>query len=497
LNLELKTQPPVQIWNKGGAKLEIIMASRIKQTSTPTENFAELVPRPWVGELYPQDGNPPPASLLESSYENLSTNDVTAQRYYSYEWHRREVDQMWKKTWQMACRVEDIPEVGDYTTYDIVDDSVIVVRTSADQITAYANSCLHRGTTLTEGSGTTAEFRCPYHGWIFRLDGSLKYVPGDWDFSHLDLENTALPKVKIGFWGGFVFVNLDPDCGPLEDYLDILPDHLAAFDIENRYNALHVSKVVPCNWKVAQEAFIEGYHVAETHYGKGPDGKPSPDGGAASNYDTSIQYDFWQPHVTRMTMLSGVASGYVADQIADEQQIVDAYFGRKPGDRVELEAGETARSAIARQNRKVWGDTHHVDLSQVSDAEVLDQIQYTVFPNFTVWPTIVAPLLYRFRPHGDDPSHALFEVWMLYPKAEDGSHPDAAKELRLGADDLWASVPGLGGYGPVLDQDTPNMPRIQKGLMASAKQAVSLANYQEVRIRAFHETLDRYLAGDL
>lgn len=472
------------------------MASKIEQTRPRQGSFADLVPKPWVQDLYPEDDHPPPASLLESSFENLSTADISAERYYAYEWHRREVEQVWKKTWQVACREEEIPEIGDYVTYDIVDDSVIVVRTSADEITAYVNSCLHRGTTLCEGAGTKKEFRCPYHGWTYRLDGSLKFVPGAWDFSHLDLENTTLPEVKIDSWGGFVFINLDPDCVPLEDYLGVLPDHLAAFDIDRRYKAVHVSKVVPCNWKVAQEAFIEGYHVAETHYGKSADGSISPTGAAASNYDTSIQYDFWQPHVTRMTMLSGIPSGFVADRIADEQAIVDAYFGRRPGNRITLKEGQTARSAIAEQNRKVWAETHRVDLSGVSDAEVLDQIQYTLFPNFTVWPTIVAPLCYRFRPDGDDPTRSVFEVWMLYPKADDGTHPETMDELQLGCDEAWASVAALGSYGPILDQDTPNMPRIQKGLVASAKKAVSLANYQEVRIRAFHETLDRYIAGE-
>jgi phenylpropionate dioxygenase-like ring-hydroxylating dioxygenase large terminal subunit len=472
------------------------MASKIETDEMPG-SFADLVPRPWVQDLYQVDEHPPPASLLESSFENLSSADVSVERYYSDEWHRREVAEVWQKTWQMACRVEEIPNVGDFVTYDIVNDSVIVVRTSATDIVAYVNSCLHRGTALCDGAGTTTEFRCPYHGWIYRLDGSLKSVPGAWDFSHLDLKKTTLPQVNVGFWGGFVFINLNPDCGPLEDYLGVLPEHLAAFNIDNRYKAIHVSKVVPCNWKVAQEAFIEGYHVAETHYPKTADGNIAPSAVATSNYDTSIAYDFWQPHVTRMTMLSGIPSGYIADQIAGEQAVVDAYFGRKPGNAVTLKDGETARSAIARQNRKIWGEAHNVDLSGFSDAEMLDQIQYTVFPNFTVWPTIVAPLCYRFRPHGDDTTHSIFEVWMLHPKADDGSHPEPMRELRLDPDQDWASVPELGSYGPVLDQDTPNMPRIQKGLMASAKKAVSLANYQEVRIRAFHETLDRYLAGEL
>jgi hypothetical protein len=126
---------------------------------------------------------------------------------------------------------------------------------------------------------------------------------------------------------------------------------------------------------------------------------------------------------------------------------------------------------------------------------MIDQIQYTLFPNFTVWPTIVAPLVYRFRPDGDDPNHSIFEIWMLLPIADDGSHPTPMTELRLNEDQLWSSIPELGGYGPVIDQDTPNFPRIQKGLKASKKGAVSLANYQENRIRVFHDTLEMYLFG--
>lgn len=471
---------------------------RAASSETPvTTRFADRVPKPWVQELYPNDDNPAPAGLLNSSAADLSTDDISAERYFSYEWHRQEVEHVWRKTWQLACRVEDVPNVGDYVVYDIVDDSVLVVRTEAGDLAAYTNSCMHRATALAEDSGCATSFRCPFHGWTYDLDGKLIFVPGDWDFSHLDLENIQLPTVQVDVWAGFVFVNLDPDCGPLEDYLGVLPDHLDDFKIDKRYKAVHVSKVIPCNWKVAQEAFIEGYHVAETHYDKDADGNLAATGAATSNYDTSIQYDYWGPHVTRMNMLGGIPSGYVADQLPDEQSIVDAYFARRNGESPTLADGQTARALIGDHNRKVWGERHNVDLSQFSDAEMIDQIQYTVFPNFTVWPTVVAPLIYRFRPDGDDPQSSIFEIWMLYPIADDGTHPEPMPEFRLADDQAWSEVSELGNYGPVIDQDTPNFPRIQKGLRASSRGAVSLANYQENRIRVFHQTLERYLAGDV
>jgi phenylpropionate dioxygenase-like ring-hydroxylating dioxygenase large terminal subunit len=458
-------------------------------------SFASLVPKPWVQDLYPNDAKQPPPGLLNESSDNLATTDIPTDRYWSQEWHKMEVEHVWKKTWQVACRNEDIPNEGDFVVYDIVDDSVIVVRSSTGEIKAFTNSCLHRGTSIVDDAGSVTEFRCPYHGWSYDLDGQLTSLPAAWDFSHLNIDELQLPAVQVDTWAGFVFINLDPESSTLNEYLGVLPEHLDDFNIGNRYKAVHVSKVVPCNWKVAQEAFIEGYHVAETHFEKTPEGKIAVSGAAVSNYDTSIQYDYWKPHVTRMNMLGGIPSGYISDQLPSEQSIVDAYFARKPGDSVTLAKGRTARSLIAEHNRKIWGKSHNVNLTTASDAEMIDQIQYTLFPNFTVWPTIVAPLVYRFRPEGDDPNHSIFEIWMLHPIADDGSHPTPMTELRLDEDQLWSSIPELGGYGPVIDQDTPNFPRIQKGLRASKKGAVSLANYQENRIRVFHDTLEMYLFG--
>ncbi|MGI9326343.1 MAG: aromatic ring-hydroxylating oxygenase subunit alpha [Pseudomonadales bacterium] len=461
-----------------------------------TTSFADLVPKPWVQEVYLDDTIAPPPGLRNTSAEDMSSADIPVERYLSYEWHRQEVEHVWKKTWQVACRVEEIPDPGDHVVYDIVDDSVIVVRTKAGEIIALTNSCLHRGTTLADDYGHKDCFRCPYHGWQYDLEGKLEFVPGDWDFSHLPLKDLTLPKVQIGFWAGFVFINLDPNCKPLADYLGVLPDHLDDFNIDDRYKAVHVSQVVPCNWKAAQEAFIEGYHVAQTHYDKDASGHIAAKGAAATNLDTSIQYDYWSPHVTRLIMVGGLPSGYVAKDLPDEQAIADAYFGRRPGNAVKLQPGQTAREAIVQHNRNIWSDMHNRDLSTVSDAEMIDQIQYTLFPNFTVWPTIVAPLIYRFRPNGDDPESAIYEIWMLFPKSDDGTHPEPMQDKRLGPNEPWASVKELGSYGPVIDQDTPNFPRIQKGMKASQKKAISLANYQESRIRAFHETLEQYLEGE-
>lgn len=92
---------------------------------------------------------------------------------------------MWKRVWQMACREEDIPEVGDTLVYEICDISLLVVRTSESEIKTYYNACLHRGRQLREFDGNAQELRCPFHGFCWNLDGSLKQVPCEWDFPTL------------------------------------------------------------------------------------------------------------------------------------------------------------------------------------------------------------------------------------------------------------------------------------------------------------------------
>ena len=146
-------------------------------------------PRPSVQDVYAQDAFPPPAVLrIESPPIGLGSEDVSIERYFSKTWHDREVTHVWRKTWQLACRVEEIPNVGDHVVYDIVHDSLIVTRvgTGPNDIRAYVNSCLHRGTQLRTEGGNAKQFRCPFHGFTWDLEGKLRVVPSAWDFPGLD-----------------------------------------------------------------------------------------------------------------------------------------------------------------------------------------------------------------------------------------------------------------------------------------------------------------------
>lgn len=446
-------------------------------------------PGPSVQEVLAKDVNPAPDIMrVESPAIGLGTEDVSIERYFAKAWHDREVDKVWRRTWQLACRVEDIPGIGDHVLYEIVHDSLIVVRTAANEIRAYVNSCLHRGTQLRTESGCVNKFRCPFHGFTWSLDGKLTDVPGEWDFPTLDRTKFNLPEAKVGIWAGFVFVNFDPACEPLESYLEILPAHFAAFQLENRWKAAHVAKIMPCNWKLAMEAFCEAYHVRFAH--------PQV---LAYYGDTNTQYDVWPGvrHVSRMISVQGVPSPTLRD-IPDETVLKHMrrdipFFDGKP---IEVGPGETARAKLAERAREKISRSTKTDMSKLSDTESLDLIEYMLFPNMVPWGGQSLPICYRFRPLGDDPEKSIMEIMFLFAKAPDGSHPPSAKITWLGIDEPWANAKELGSAAMVADQDTDNLKRIQRGLRASKKPGVTLAAYQESRIRHFHETLDEYMAKE-
>ena len=443
-------------------------------------------PGPSVQEVIAADINPAPAIMREESpATGQSSADLPIERYFSKAWHDREVEKVWRKTWQLACRVEEIPNIGDHIVYDIVHDSLIVTRTGPDEIRAYVNACLHRGTLLRTEGGCTKQFRCPFHGWTWNLDGQLKVIPGEWDFPHVDKAKLSLPEVRVGLWGGFVFVNFDTNCEPLESYLENLPEHFKAFNLEDRYKAVHIGKVMPCNWKLAMEAFVEAYHVPVAHsqvlayYG-----------------DSNTQYDVWPGvhHVSRMISVQGVASpskpATTAEQTVEEMRRDVPFFAGKP---IEVSEGETARQKLAERAREKISRSIGRDISDISDSETMDLIEYMLFPNMVPWGGQILPLTYRFRPNGDDPETSIMEIMMLFKKGPDGSHPEPAKLRMLGADEAWGDAREMGSAGFIVDQDVDNLMRIQKGLRATKKPGITLARYQESRIRHFHETLDRYM----
>jgi phenylpropionate dioxygenase-like ring-hydroxylating dioxygenase large terminal subunit len=427
-----------------------------------------------------------PAYLRENTNPYMGDDDIDVGRWISREFHDKEKAKLWPKVWQMACREEDIPEIGDHHIYEVVNQSVIVTRSSATEIKGFINSCLHRGRILRDDDGCVGEFKCPFHGATWDLNGEFQGIPCKWDFKHLEQRDMSLPQVKVDTWGGFVFINFDENAQSLADYLAPLPDHFSRFPLHNYYKGAHVQRVVQCNWKVGAEAFMESFHTLATHSEI-----------LTFTGDANSQYDTFGDHVSRSVTPMGVASPHMPDVTeADTLRDILDLSGRMAVDSAEghsIPDDTTARKYVGETNRQMFEEASGEDLSDATLSELEDAILYSAFPNLQVWTGYHGNIVYRFLPNGDDHNSCIFDTMLLmrYPKGT--KRPEAATVNKLRPDQSFSDAKELGGLGPVFDQDDSNMPMVQKGMLASKKGAVSLASYQESRIRHLHQTIDKYL----
>lgn len=457
-------------------------------------------PGPSYQEILKGDGEPVP-EYIRPSWRDLGSEDIPVERYISREFAELEVEKMWRRVWQMVCREEEIPEPGDHVVYQIVNDSFIVMRAEDGSIKALQNACLHRGRALRTKDGRVPEIRCPFHGLTWDLSGKMKDLPCAWDFKHVDPERFSLPEAKVGTWGGWVFINMDPDCEPLAAHLAPVPEHFKHAAYEARYKSAHVAQVMDCNWKVALEAFIEGWHLTQTH----PQSAPSAG-------DITTQYDLFGDNVSRTLTPVGVASPSLGD--LDEQDIYDNYLqgrtfyeerlgvtgskdiSRDSGD-AELPEGTTARETIVRNIRSSIGPAMGLDFSATPAYQLIDALEYFVFPNFFPWDQAQTNQIYRFRPNGEDPDSCIAEVMYLTPVPEGQERPKPVPIHWLERNGDWLEAPELGRLASTINQDRLNLPHIQTGLktLSRTKPGITLATYQESRIRLFHHTLMKWING--
>jgi nitrite reductase/ring-hydroxylating ferredoxin subunit len=442
---------------------------------------------PSVQDLLDNDIVEVPAPLREQSQRPLGLKDITVERYLSREFHDLEVERVWGRAWQWACREEDIPNVGDHMVYDIADRSALVVRTSENEIKAYHNSCRHRGTRLKQEPGHCAQITCPFHLWSWNLDGTIRNVPARWDFPQKQDADISLVEVRVETWDGFVFVNFDPNALPLADYLDVLPEHFSHFPpMADRFTAVHVSKIMPGNWKIVLEAFAEAYHTIGTH--------PAM---LAWIGDENSQYDLWET-TNRMITPSVVASPHLEGGL-DEDTVYHTAMGffaddLAEKDRPELPDGMTARTAVAAYVRANLKKQLGVDFSTTADTEMLDTVQYFQFPNWMPWAGIGLGVQYRFRPNGNDPDTSIMDVRLMLPVPPGAPRPPSAPIRHLELDEPFTEAEEMGGLGHIFTEDTSNLILAQRGMKASGTGGLAFSQYQESRIRHFHAQLDQWIA---
>ena len=158
------------------------------------------------------------------------------------------------------CPVAALPSAGSYVARASAGVPLVVVRGLDGSIRAFRNACRHRGMQLADGSGCTKIFRCNYHGWAYRLDGRLEYVPHEHGFPDLDKNSNGLvPVHEVEIRSGLVFITQDEPVGlgALDSLPDLLTENQVLFD-SSEY-------VEDINWKLTAEGTLEGYHIKPTH----------------------------------------------------------------------------------------------------------------------------------------------------------------------------------------------------------------------------------------
>ncbi|MFN0096755.1 MAG: aromatic ring-hydroxylating dioxygenase subunit alpha [Dehalococcoidia bacterium] len=407
-----------------------------------------------------------PDTLRLDSPMTGGVTKVSTDRYWKQEIHDLEVEKIWKRVWQMACHVDDIPEIGDYIVYDVAHLSYLVARQTDGSIKAFNNACLHRGRLLREFDGKTAtEFRCAFHGWSWEIDGKLREIPSEWDFPEVRKDVGTLREVKVGLWGGFVFINPDPNSESLEAFLGDLPKHYEKYDYEKKYKQAHVAKIVPANWKANQEAFMEGYHIVATHP------QLMVYGGDGANH----QYDVFGNWCRAVTVAARTSAHRNVHPPKDE-----VFASRK-------QIADSMRENL----RGVIGD--RVDV--YCDSELIDGQYNNLFPNFHPWGAF-SRIVYRFRPYGSNPEKSIMEIIYMAPWPDGEPKPPAAQIHWLSEEDNWTDAPEMGGLARVINQDSYNLPKVQAGMKAKVEPWVNLAAYEEGKVRHFHHLWDEWMARE-
>jgi choline monooxygenase len=433
-------------------------------------------------------------------------------RYTSQAFAAREADRLWKQVWQMACRLEDIANPGDYVEYTVGDQSFLVVRGDDGAIRAFANACRHRGNTLRTGAGhCSSQIRCRYHGWAWTLDGCLADIPD----RHLTVEvadaDYHLAEAAVGEWAGFVFLHPDPSTAPpLDEFLGALVTQLAPYHLERMRATTDVTLRLACNWKVAVEAFLEVYHVQKIH----PQLLPRVD-------DVNTAFELVGAH-SRMIVPYGVPSMRLehidpvrtfrafGESSSSALTNADGTVGAEPNGETahtppapplppelfdadgRLVGEQTVRSYLIDQTR-LRGEAMGHDYSGLTDAQLIDDWHYFIFPGLVFNTHAGGFYLFRIRPGvtpalGIDPDSCLFDVFIF--RWPDETAPPPARVAHVDVDTATTS------FGKVLDQDFANLPGVQRGLHHDRLAEVTLLT-SEVRIAHLHRVLDRYLAEDL
>ncbi|HKF71322.1 MAG TPA: aromatic ring-hydroxylating dioxygenase subunit alpha [Stellaceae bacterium] len=206
-----------------------------------------------------------PAHYAKARLPVLEAETLPPWCYTSQQFYDREVERVFKRSWNFIGREDELPKAGDYAAYDLVGEPVLIVRDRAGTLRAFANSCRHRGTRLLDSTGNRRGIICPYHGWAYGLDGKLIGAAGMEETHGFDKRAYGLHPIRLKTWDGFVFINLGTGSVGLREYLGDLPETLDSYRLSDMVCVRRREYDLACNWKIYLENAMEDYHTPYVH----------------------------------------------------------------------------------------------------------------------------------------------------------------------------------------------------------------------------------------
>lgn len=371
-------------------------------------------------------------------------HDIPTARHTSTEFHDLEQRHLWPNTWVIAARAEDVPAPGDYVTFDNLGVPLLIVRGTDGEIRCFYNTCQHRGAPVVRDTqGSARRLRCQYHSWTYEIDGgTLVSVPDERDFVDLDWEQRCLPQASCDTAAGFVFVNRNPDATPLRDWLGPAWEMLEPFQGERLREVYRESHIVPCNWKVTAEAFLEVYHFRHIH---------SHDGVSVLDNRGAAMGLYPNGHSRMVTPFS--------------------------------------RQSIERVGMAAWDDWHHLDQTPYPTIDGVPAMVDCTSSAVSLFPNAIVPLgrigfpINLFWPIDKDTTRLEWIYYALPPDGEDHFDPEQLPEH-------WQHRRNV--YNQIMAEDERNMAPMQRSMESPALRGIPI-NYQERRIWHLHEEIDRVI----
>jgi len=421
---------------------------------------------------------------------------------YSPEFHRLEMDRVWPKVWQVACRLEEIPKVGDYVNYEIGHESILVVRSAPDTVKAFYNVCPHRGRRLRDDErGNVDAIFCGYHAWTFDLDGKPQSIPArdDWNGCPASSdEDFSLGPVKAECWAGWVWVNMDPEAPSLMEYLGPIPSRLDRYEWEHCRIRSDQTIVFPVNWKVVLEAFVEPYHVIATHpqllrwgHGRASGTEEYLESGylhaghyGGRHYDFDAE-DAEFSDVREYLYTSAHNTYHNLKGLYHEEGLRAAERLRDEGPEGMTLAEAGTRMWELRREEMIKAGARYPEGITPQDSSL---IEWLLFPNSSVLTTVEGAFWYRVRPNGDDPNSCIFQVIVLGRYAP-GKEPEFDYEF-------YGSLEAFKGKNPILEQDFSNVLAVHKGMRSRWFKGARPNPEQESQVGNFHRVLHGYVYGN-